>query len=162
MKKGEKYILGGIALAAVLAMVYKATSLDDIHQESQEVPFYSTADKELADFAADLVRRHKCRDCHVFWAKRNIMQAVPAPALDGIGSLRDEEWLFQYLSAENPQSILPSRLKPQFRMPSFAFLEEGDRRRLANYLSSLKAKDWYLEEAKRLEYEKLTGKDYQP
>ena len=90
------------------------------------------------------------------------MQAVPAPSLDGMGSLRDEEWLFKYFSAEDPQSILPSRLKERFRMPSFAAIPEADRRMLAKYVSSLKVEDWYLEEVRKAEFEKLTGKEYQP
>jgi len=87
------------------------------------------------------------------------MQAVPAPMLDGIGSLRSEAWLFAYLSAENPQSILPSRLKPEYRMPSFARLSDAERRTLAGYLASLQVKDWYLEQTRRLEHDKLTGED---
>lgn len=85
------------------------------------------------------------------------MQAVPAPALDGIGSLRDEKWLFDYLSAVNPQSILPSRLKQEYRMPSYADLPENDRRTLARFLGALKVKDWYLDETRAAECRKLTG-----
>lgn len=88
------------------------------------------------------------------------MQAVPAPALDGMGSWRDEGWIYNYLSAVNPQSIVPSRLKEQYRMPSFADIPEDDRRTLAQYVASLKVEDWYLEEAKKAAYEKLTGKEY--
>ena len=84
------------------------------------------------------------------------------PPLDGIGSLRDEAWFYDYFSAENPQSILPSRLKKEFQMPSYANLKEVERRLLASYLASLKVKDWYLEETKKMEYEKLTGKSYTP
>ncbi len=162
MKKGEKYILGGIALAAVISMAYKVANLGDLEQGTQEIPFYSTADQALSSHASELIRRHNCRDCHVFWSKRDIMQAVPAPSLDGIGSIRDESWLFSYLSSADPQSILPSRLKLQYRMPSFSTLSETDRRQLASYLSSLKVKDWYLSETKKMEYEKLTGKEYKP
>lgn len=45
-------------------------------------------------------------------------------------------------------------------MPSYAHLPEQDRKVLAAYMASLKVKDWYLEETKKAEYEKLTGKDY--
>ena len=90
------------------------------------------------------------------------MQAVPAPSLDGMGSIRDEAWLYAYFSAEDPQSIVPSRLKPRFRMPSFATMPEEDRRILAKYIASLKVKDWYLQETKKSAYEKLTGKEYKP
>jgi hypothetical protein len=47
-------------------------------------------------------------------------------------------------------------------MPSYAHLHENERRLLAQYLASLKVKDWYLEDTKKAEYEKLTGKDYKP
>ena len=79
-----------------------------------------------------------------------------------MGSLRDEEWLYTYFSAEDPQSIVPSRLKLKYRMPSFAKIPDADRRMLAKYISSLKVEDWYLEETKKSAYEKLTGQDYQP
>jgi len=55
---------------------------------------------------------------------------------------------------------LPSRLKPEYRMPSFADLPDGERRVLAKYMASLKVKDWYLDSARAAEYEKLTGKEY--
>ena len=89
------------------------------------------------------------------------MASVPAPALDGIGAIRSEEWLYDYLSAENPQNILPTRLSSTYKMPSFAHLPEEDRRTLAAYLASLQVEDWYLEETRKAEYEKLTGKKYQ-
>ena len=88
------------------------------------------------------------------------MQAVPSPSLDGMGSLRTETWLFDYFSAEDPQSILPSRLKQRFSMPSFAGLPESERRLLAVYVASLKVEDWYLKETRKAEYEKLTGEEY--
>lgn len=86
------------------------------------------------------------------------MQSVPAPPLDGIGTLKTEAWLYDYFSAENPQSILPSRLKPQYRMPSLAKLTEAERRDLAAYMASLKVEDWYLEETKKAEHDALFGK----
>jgi sulfur-oxidizing protein SoxX len=91
---------------------------------------------------------------------KDILESVPAPMLDGIGSLRSETWLYDYLSSPNPQEILPSRLKKKWRMPSYAHIPDGDRHLLAQYLASLKVKDWYLEQTKKSEYEKLTGKDY--
>ena len=57
---------------------------------------------------------------------------------------------------------MPSRLKPEFRMPSYAALPEERRRLLAKYMDSLKVEDWYLEETKKREYEKLTGEKYTP
>jgi sulfur-oxidizing protein SoxX len=39
-------------------------------------------------------------------------------------------------------------------------MPEGDRHILAQYLASLKVKNWYLEQTKKSEYEKLTGKVY--
>jgi hypothetical protein len=45
-------------------------------------------------------------------------------------------------------------------MPSYASLPDNDRKLLAQYLASLKVKDWYLDQTKQAEYEKLTGKVY--
>lgn len=159
MRKGEKGILIGIAVFTVAVMSFKAWQVSD-QEEDPGIPFYSTASDELATKGSVLYRQFKCRDCHSLWGVRNPMQAVPTPAMDGMGSLRDEEWLFNYFSAESPQSILPSRLKKKYQMPSFAFLSEQDRRTLAKYIFSLKVEDWYLEELKKSEYERLTGKDY--
>lgn len=88
-----------------------------------------------------------------------MLQAVPAPALDGIGSWRDQEWIYAYLSTENPQLVLPSRLKKEYQMPSYATMPDRDRRILAKYLSSLKVEEWYLDEARQAECRKLTGGD---
>lgn len=159
MRKGEKNILLGIVVFTIAVMSFKAWQVSN-QEEDPGIPFYSTASEELATKGSVLYRQFKCRDCHSLWGVRNVMQAVPTPALDGMGSLRDEEWLFNYFSAETPQSILPSRLKKQYQMPSFAFLSEQDRRTLAKYIASLKVEDWYLEELKKTEYERLTGKDY--
>jgi len=155
VKKGELIVVGAIGLlvvAAVLRAVLQKPAARDA-----EIPFFSTAPNALASSASDLIRQHSCRNCHSLWTVRAPLQAVPAPMLDGIGSLRSEAWLYAYLSAENPQSILPSRLKPEYRMPSYATLPEAERRTLASYLASLQVKDWYLEQTRRLEHDKLTG-----
>lgn len=162
MKKGEKGILIGLVVFSVAAMSLKTWMGSQETEKDPGIPFYSTATDELATKASVLYRKYNCRDCHALWGLRNIMQAVPAPSLDGMGSLRDEEWLYNYFSAKDPQSIIPSRLKPRFRMPSFADIPETDRRMLASYISSLKVEDWYLDETKKMAYEKLTGKDFQP
>jgi hypothetical protein len=161
MKKGEKGILLGIVVFSVVAMSVKAWVDSQDTEKDPGIPFYSTASEELATKASVLYRKYNCRDCHALWGLRNIMQAVPAPSLDGMGSLRDEGWLYNYFSAKDPQSIIPSRLKPRFRMPSYADIPDADRKMLARYISSLKVKDWYLEESKKSAYEKLTGKEYQ-
>jgi len=161
MKKGEKGILLGIIVFSVMAMSIKAWMDSEDSEKDPGIPFYSTASKELASKASVLYRKYNCRDCHALWGVRNIMQAVPAPSLDGMGSLRDEEWLYNYFSAKDPQSIIPSRLKPRFRMPSYADIPDADRKMLASYISSLKVQDWYLDESKKSAYEKLTGKEYQ-
>ena len=162
MKRGEVVTLAVIAFAVLFSAVYSYYINSNKNGVDRGIPFYSTADNELARQASSLYQKNDCKSCHSLWTVRDLMQAVPAPALDGIGSLRDEEWFFKYLSAQNPQSILPSRLKKQYRMPSYSNLSESDRRILAKYMASLKVQDWYLPETKKAEYEKLTGKEYQP
>ena len=162
MKAGEKNILIGVVVFVVVVMVYRTFVISQDGGKDKGIPFYSTAPKELQNEALLEMKKQKCRDCHTLWTQRNIMQTVPSPPLDGIGSIRDEEWLFNYFSAKDPQTILPSRLKPEFRMPSYAALPEERRRLLAKYMDSLKVEDWYLEETKKREYEKLTGEKYTP
>ncbi len=126
--------------------------------KEQGLPFYTTASAALERSGSDLYRSLQCRNCHTIWSVKSIYQSVPAPSLDGIGSLRSEEWLYRYFSSDNPQAILPSRLKKKYRMPSYAHLSDDERMVLARYFSSLKVKGWYLEETKKAEQKKLTGK----
>lgn len=157
MRTGEKWVWGAVAALALWAVGKTFWQLGANKTPDPGIPFYSTATPELARAGSDLYRDLNCKSCHSLWTVRNMFESVPAPALDGIGSLRDEAWFYSYFSAENPQSILATRLKPQYRMPSYAHLSEQERRTLAAYMASLKVQDWYLEETRRAEQEKLTG-----
>lgn len=162
MKRGEK---GVLALMAVIVLGFMGRNLWRIETDNEVdkgIPYYSTASAILARDAMDVYRAQNCKGCHSLWTVRNMYENVPAPILDGLGSLHSEEWFYQYFSAANPQAILPSRLKQEFRMPSFAQLPEHERRLLASYMASLKVQDWYLEETRKSEYVKLTGKEYRP
>ncbi len=158
MKQGEKIILAATAVVVVALAAYKIVT----REPDRGIPFHTTASADLAREATALYDRESCKDCHSLWTQRDMLQAVPAPALDGIGSLHDENWFYAYFSAENPQFVVPSRLKKQYRMPSYAKLPEHERRVLAQYMASLKVDDWYLAETRKAEYEKLTGKEYRP
>jgi L-cysteine S-thiosulfotransferase len=157
MRSGEKVVLGIIGVVLVAGLLKSFLQVEGQHD--RDIPFYSTASADVARKATDIYRSNNCKNCHSLWTLKDALQSVPAPMLDGIGSLRTETWLYDYLSASNPQSILPSRLKIEYRMPSFANLPEDERRVLAAYLASLQVKDWYLEQTKKFEYEKLTGKE---
>lgn len=158
MRLGEKLIVGLIGAVVLFGVVRSLVHVEKKHD--MEIPYYSTASNEVATAAMDVYHRNDCKDCHSLWTLKNMLESVPAPNLDGIGSIRSEAWLYDYLSSVNPQSTLASRLKKKYRMPSYASLAETDRRLLAKYLASLKVKDWYLEQTKKLEYEKLTGLVY--
>lgn len=158
MKRGEKIVLAGMAVLIVGLGGYRALT----RKPDRGIPYHTTASPKLQAEGAALYAKLSCKDCHSLWTERNMMQFVPAPALDGIGSLRSEDWLYKYFSAENPQAILPSRLKKKYRMPSYAHLPEQQRRLMAAYMSSLKVDDWYLKQTRKREYEKLTGKTYHP
>jgi sulfur-oxidizing protein SoxX len=160
MRRGEVLILATIGLVVAGIMARNAINLHYADGQDRGIPFYTTADSALAQAGGDLYRDNHCRQCHSLWTMKNPFESVPAPALDGIGSLRSEEWFYQYFSSPDPQSILPSRLKAEYRMPSFATLPQNERRTLAKYMASLKVKDWFLEGARAAEYEKLTGKAY--
>ena len=141
MRKGEFATLVVIAVISAAMIGVRLWQQFGSMEPERGIPFYSTASDQLISHGSKLVRQYDCRSCHSLWATRDITQNVPAPALDGIGSLRDEQWLYRYLSAEDPQDILPSRLKKQYQMPSFAHLSEQERHTLASYLVSLKVKD---------------------
>ncbi len=158
MRNGEKGIIVAMILSVVGLAVYKTVKHSADVGPDPGIPFYSTADPALITRAAKIMHANECKLCHRLWGTRDLMQSVPAPPLDGIGTLKTEAWLYDYFSAENPQSILPSRLKPQYRMPSLAKLTEAERRDLAAYMASLKVEDWYLEETKKAEHDALFGK----
>ncbi len=162
MKRGEKVVLALMALMVVGVMLRNWWVNDHETDKDRGIPFYTTATPALTKVASDLYRQQQCRQCHSLWSVRNMMEAVPAPALDGMGSLHSEAWFYAYFSAPNPQAIVPSRLKPEYRMPSYAALSDEERHILARYMASLKVQDWYLAETRKAEYEKLTGKDDHP
>lgn len=161
MKRGEKGILILIAVIVLIMMGYNFWHVET-EPADRGIPYYSTASTELTRDAMEVYHQQGCKECHSLWTVRNMMEFVPAPILDGMGSLHTEEWFYQYFSAPNPQAILPSRLKPKWRMPSYAQIPEHDRRLLASYMASLQVKDWYLQQTRKAEYEKLTGKEYHP
>jgi hypothetical protein len=158
MKRGEIAVLGLIGLVLVVGVIRSLLHVEGKHDK--DIPFYTTAAHDLSVKGMEIYNHNGCKECHSLWTMKDIMETVPAPILDGIGSLRSETWLYDYLSSPNPQAILPSRLKKKWSMPSYANIPEGDRHLLAKYLASLKVKDWYLEQTKKAEYEKLTGKVY--
>lgn len=130
MKKGEKVIWGFAALIAVAALymgyvVYRAPA--------KLMPTYQV-ESEAAARGELVYRENNCPACHRIWN----LGGSKGGALDGVGSRRDAEWLARYLSAGNPQRILPSTQKKIYRMPSFATLPEADRADLVAFLMSLK------------------------
>lgn len=155
MKRGEKAVLAIIGLVVAAGVIRSLLHVEEQHD--RDIPFYSTAGADVASKAMDIYRSNNCRNCHSLWTLKNMMESVPAPMLDGIGSIRTEPWIYTYLSSADPQSILPSRLKKEYRMPSYSKMPDEERRVLSEYLASLKVKDWYLEQTKKSEYEKLNG-----
>lgn len=161
MRTGEKRVIAIIIALPLLAAGYQWYHLPQ-RKADPGIPFYTTVSPEIKKLAEQIYAENKCSSCHSLWMVRNMMASVPAPALDGIGSLREERWFFEYFSALNPQEILPSRLKKEYRMPSYAHLPTEQRQVLATYMAGLKVEDWYLESVRKAEYEKLTGKAYRP
>ena len=162
MKAGEKIVFIVIAIVVTGFMGRNLWRLNTIQEVDKGIPYYSSASATLERAAMDVYRQQNCKSCHSLWTVRDLMKAVPAPILDGMGSMRSEDWFYQYFSAINPQSILPSRLKKEYQMPSYAQLPESERRLLARYMASLKVQDWYLEETRKAEYEMLTGHESHP
>ena len=162
MKPGEKIVFVVIAIVVIGFMGRNLWRLNTIQEVDKGIPYFSTASATLERAATDIYRQQNCKSCHSLWTVRDLIKAVPAPILDGVGSLRSEDWFYQYFSASSPQAILPSRLKKEYQMPSYAQLPENERRLLARYMASLKVKDWYLEETRKAEHEMLTGHEYRP
>ncbi len=160
MRAGEKGIAVAMVISVVIVAVLKFKNAEEVNEVEMDIPFISDASPELTAKAGEIIRVYNCRECHFLWGIRDLDKAVPAPPLDGVGEFRDEPWLFNYLSQETPQDVLATRLKPQYRMPSYAHLSDDERKTIARYLATLKVKDWYLPDAKKKRYEKLTGNDY--
>lgn len=170
MQRGERITLVFIVLFSAYLVFDRTWPLLKPKEPDPGIPFYSTAAPALKAKAGKLIDELHCKQCHDLWGRKIVAISVnslmrqnmdvPAPRLEGIGSLRSEKWLYRYFSAKDPQKILSSRLKKEFRMPSYAGLPEHERRTLAAYMSSLKVKRWYLRQTKKAEYEVLTGKPY--
>ncbi|MDQ6988034.1 MAG: c-type cytochrome [Mariprofundaceae bacterium] len=143
--------------AALVVAIVQSMIKPPVPTIDNSLPYYSTADPALTQAGSDLYHALQCRSCHKIWSVKSLYNTVPAPSLDGMGSLRSEAWLFRYFSSENPQEMLPTRLKPKYKMPSYAFLSEAERRLLARYFSSLRVRDWYLDETIKAEQKKLLG-----
>jgi len=157
MRRGEKVVFA-VMIVVVSAVIARNAWDNYSHpQVDKGIPYYTSATPVLEHEAMDIYRQENCKQCHSLWTIRSLLDNVPAPILDGLGSLHTEEWFYQYFSAKDPQTIQPSRLKKQWRMPSYAYLPEEKRRILAEYMASLKVKDWYLEETRKAHDEKLTG-----
>ncbi|MDH5231815.1 MAG: cytochrome c [Gammaproteobacteria bacterium] len=160
MRKGEKNIILIMVVSVVSLVGVKFYQNAGETEEDPGIPYYTTATPELTSAAATLLHKHNCQECHSLWATRDFTIAVPAPALDGEGSFRDRDWLAQYFDAAVPQDILPTRLKPQYRHPSYAHLSDEDKTTLTDYMFSLKVEDWYREQTEKRRFEKLTGKKW--
>ena len=143
MKKGEKLVWGSAAMIAAAALY---TGYVVYHAPAKLTPTFQVESPQAA--RGEMVyRKNNCSACHRIWD----LGGSKGGSLDGIGSRRDAAWLTHYLSAPNPQVILPSTQKAIYRMPSFAGLAEGDRADLVAYLTSLKERDPAAAEAVRAE-----------
>ena len=160
MRNGEKWILGVIGTVVVVLMIRNYFGIIAVPTHEKSIPFYTTASPELSRAGSALYKANNCKRCHSLWTVKNVMATVPAPILDGVGSLRSEQWLLDYFSAEDPQTMLKGRLKAEWSMPSYAHLPIEERETLAAYMANLKVEDWYLEDLKKLEYKKLTGNEW--
>ncbi|MES1981563.1 MAG: cytochrome c [Pseudomonadota bacterium] len=157
MRRGEKAVIAIMVAVVTIGIARNAWNNYTHPVVDRGIPYYTTASPALERAAMDVYRQENCKQCHSLWTVRSLLDNVPAPILDGLGSLHTEEWFYQYLSAKDPQAIQPSRLKKQWRMPSYADLPEEKRKLLAQYLASLKVQDWYLDETRKAREEKLTG-----
>ncbi len=130
MRKGETVIWGVAALitAAAAFMGYVVYNAPSKHMPTYQIESVAAQKGEL------LYRKYSCSACHKIWT----LGGSKGGALDGIGSRRDEAWLTDYLSAANPQLILPSTQAVIYRMPSFARMEEEERTHLVAFLFSLR------------------------
>lgn len=132
MRKGEKLIWG---VAAMITAAASYAGYVVYHAPPKLMATYQVESPQAA--RGELVyRKNNCPACHRIWDLGGSKGGV----LDGVGSRRDTEWLTRYLSAPNPQVILPSTQKKIYRMPSFAGMDPDDRAALVTFLVSLKAR----------------------
>ncbi|MGB8517247.1 MAG: cytochrome c, partial [Gallionella sp.] len=85
MKRGEQAVLAVIGIVLLAGVVRSRMIVPDVHDK--DIPFYSSASPEIASKATDIIRNQNCKSCHSLWTLKDTTQSVPAPMLDGIGSL---------------------------------------------------------------------------
>jgi len=129
VKTGEKLIWGVGGLMLVCGIIGALTH----REETKAIPFYE--EKSPAFEAGRAVfDQENCRGCHTLWSLGN----MPGPSLDGLGEVRSAAWLETYLSAKNPQEIVPSHFQRQFKMPSYRHLSNDDMDHLIAFLTGLR------------------------
>lgn len=132
MKQGEKVIWGFAAMIAVAALY---VGYIVYHAPAKLMTTFQVESPQAA--RGEIVyRKNSCPACHRIWD----LGGSKGGALDGVGSRRDAAWLTRYLSAPNPQIILPSTQKRIYQMPSFTGIPQADRADLVAFLVSLKAR----------------------
>jgi cytochrome c553 len=139
MKRGEKILFGiflGIGVFALISFV-----LMEIIRARMDKPMYPTTTHY--DFSDEglrgsmLARKADCTRCHRIMRNGTNM----ALELDGIGSRRDFNYLFNFL--KNPEATYPTKTFDHGPAPKeaafVAQLPEADLHAIAVYLSELKA-----------------------
>ncbi len=132
MKLGEKIIFGLSGLILIAGIIFSYTVM------KQPIPVsWVVEDSPEAQKGQVVFRKNGCKNCHMLLGNG----ASKGPDLDGIGNRRDRIWLEAYLSAENPQAILPSKTDKYYQMPSWSKLSKEDRDNLISFLLAQKSKD---------------------
>ena len=132
MKLGEKIIFGLSGLILIAGIIFSYSVM------KQPIPVsWVVEDSPEAQKGQVVFRKNGCKNCHMLLGNG----ANKGPDLDGMGNRRDRAWLEAYLSAENPQDILPSKTNDYYKMPSWSKLSKEDRDNLISFLLAQKSKD---------------------
>ena len=139
LKTGEKVLFGIAGVFIVLAVI--AYIILEMHRISSDTPIFET--KTSFDFSEQgavgsaLFRESRCTSCHR--ALRNGTNM--GLSLDGVGSLRTPEWLYNFL--KDPEQTYGAPTIDHGAAPKEAAyvskLADEDLRAIAQFISELKA-----------------------
>ena len=131
MKLGEKIVFG---ISAVVVLAAAARGYQVITADKPSMPKHYYEWDEVGLEGHYLYRELGCKNCH---RAMGTGEVGVAPVLDGVGTRRDKQWLFNYLT--DPTELVEGTAHDGSFAPDFRLLADDDRTLLAAYLSGLHA-----------------------
>ncbi len=122
------------AFAGIVVVLAAMRGVQFLTEDEPSVPKHYYEWDETGLQGQMIYREKGCNSCHRALGTGEIGYS---PVLDGIGTRRSKEWLFQYLT--DPGALVIGTAHYGNLGPDFRQLNDGERERLTAFLSGLRA-----------------------